>query len=80
MPAPSDPATLLVEILVHDLGLAAGNAIPDQRLKDRYLARGHRVDEIADALKQAVDREWVRWDEWSERMFLTPEGFAAGDT
>jgi len=62
MPAPSDHATLLVEVLVHDVGLKAGRAIPNQRLKERYVARGHTPNEIAEALKQGYAADWVRWD------------------
>jgi hypothetical protein len=78
--APSDPAELLLEILMHDLGLKPGDEIPDQRLKARYQARGHRADEIKTALKQAHDREWVRWEEVSDRFFVTQAGYEIGDT
>lgn len=80
VPAPSDSATLLVEVLVHDLELKAGDAIPDHRLKERYIARGHGHDEIADSLKQAHECEWVRWDAMGGgTFFLTEAGFEAGD-
>lgn len=81
MPAPSDFATLLVEVLVNDLGLKAGDAVPDQRLKERYAMRGHDPDEIADGLKHAHAGDWVRWDAASGgTFFLTEAGFEAGDT
>jgi hypothetical protein len=81
VPAPSDSATLLAEVLVHDLGLKAGDEIPDQRLKARYQARGHGPEEIADGLKQAHAHEWVRWDAaGGGTFFLTEAGFEVGDT
>ena len=81
MPAPSDFATLLVEVLVNDLGLKAGDAVSDQRLKERYAMRGHGPDEIADSLKHAHASDWVRWDAvGGGTFFLTEAGFEAGDT
>ncbi len=80
MPTPSDPATLIVEVLVHDLGLRAGEAIPDQRLKERYTARGHGIDEIAEGHRQAHGLDWVRWNAVrGGTFFLTETGFDAGD-
>jgi hypothetical protein len=81
MPAPFDPATLLVEVLVRDIGLKAGEAAPDQRLKERYVARGHSPDEIASALKQAHAADWIRWDAvGGGTFFLTEAGFEAADS
>ena len=74
MPAPSDPATFLTEVLVRDPGLKAGGEIPDQRLKARYRARRHRPDEIADGLKQAHSRDWIRWEAVGDRFLLTEAG------
>lgn len=79
MPAPTDSATFLAEVLVHDLGLKAGGEIPDQRLKARYRARGRRPDEIADGLKQAHSRDWIRWEAVGDRFFLTEAGYKIGD-
>ena len=81
MPAPSDFATFLVEVLVNDLGQKAGDEIPDHRLKAKYRARGHRPDEIADGLKQAHSRDWIRWDAADDgTFFLTEAGFKIDDT
>jgi hypothetical protein len=84
MPTPSDHATLLVEVLVHDLGQQPGDEIPDHRLKARYQARGHGPDEIADGLKQAHSRDWIRWESGGDpakgRFFLTEAGFKIGET
>jgi len=81
MPAPSDSATFLIEVLVHDLGQLAGDEIPDHRLKARYQARWHRPDEIADGLKQAHSPDWIRWDAARDgTFFLTESGFEIGDS
>jgi hypothetical protein len=80
MPAPTDPATLIVEVLVLDLGLRAGEAIPEHRLEERYTARGHGHDEIAEGLRHAHGLDWVRWDGLGGgTFFLTEAGFEAGD-
>jgi len=45
------------------------------------MARGHRPDEIADGLKQAHSRDWIRWDAADDgTFFLTEAGFKIGDT
>jgi hypothetical protein len=81
MAAPSDHATLLVEVLVHDLGLRTGDAVPDHRLKERYIARGRGPDEIGIGLERAHGKDWLRWDAaGGGSFFLTETGFEAGDT
>ena len=78
MPAPSDPATLLVQILVHELALKAGDEIPDQQLSARYRAHGHSPDGIWDPLKQAHGRDWIRYESVSDSFFLTAAGYQIG--
>lgn len=69
MLAPSDHATLIVEVLIHDLGLTARDAVVDHRLKERHIA-GMVPEEIGIGVERARGNRRLRSDAAGGGMFL----------
>ena len=67
-------AEWILDILVKELGLAPGDAIPDQQLKERYRARKGDSSDIKAGLVYAEDAEWLRYDRLKDTWYLTELG------
>jgi len=65
----------ILDILVKDLGLKPGDAVPDQRLKERYRARNGDSANIKEGLKYAGDQEWLSYDPPTQTWHLTELGY-----
>ena len=76
MTAP-EVAELMLDILVNDLGLKAGDAVPDHQLKEKYRTRNGDGADITVGLKYAEAQEWVAYDSVSDAWFLTEVGHAS---
>ena len=56
-------AERILEILVKDLGLQPGQAVPDQKLKVRYRAGSGDSADIKVGLEYAEEQGWLRHDD-----------------
>ena len=68
-------AEWILEILVKDLGLKPGDALPDQELKRRYRARNGDAADIKFGLGCAEAHEWLAYDESKDTWYLTALGY-----
>lgn len=55
-------AEWILDILVNDLKLKPGDAVPDQQLKQKYRERKGDSADIAVGLEYAKDQEWMEHD------------------
>lgn len=74
---PVEIAHDLLDILVKDLGLKAGQRVPDQQLRNKFRERGGRSENIAAGLRYATDQEWLSFDNDNDAFHLTEVGFNA---
>jgi hypothetical protein len=70
-----DVAEWILDILVNDLKLKPGDAVPDQQLKQKYRDRKGDSADIKAGLQYAEEHEWMTHDESSPYTWrLTPLG------
>jgi hypothetical protein len=68
-------AEKMLEILVRDIGLKAGQDVPDQQLKERYRAHRHDAANLKVGFKYAGDRGWLEYDTARDVFRLTEDGY-----
>lgn len=69
-----DVAQWILDILVNDLGLKPEDPVPDQKLKEKYRARGGDSADIKEGLKYAADHEWLNFDSLTDTWYITDLG------
>jgi hypothetical protein len=67
-------AEWILDILVNDLKLKPGDAVPDQQLKERYRARSGDSADIKEGLKYAEGHEWLVYEPTTQKWHLTELG------
>ena len=68
-------ANWVLDILVNELSLKSGDAVPDHGLKDRYRARNGDSADIELGLEYAEAREWLTYDPTNQTSSLTELGY-----
>lgn len=74
---PAQIAAAVLNILVKEIGLRAGQCVPDQLLKTKFRERGGNSEDIADGLAYAYNQDWLSYDSSKDAFYLTEVGFAA---
>lgn len=77
LPTPRDTALLILEVLVHDIKMRPGDAVPDNALKARLANHGGDWQHIPAGLKYATEQDWLIYEACGDKFLLTDEGFAA---
>ena len=67
-------AEWILDILVKDLRLKPGDAMPDQQLKEKYRARSGDSADIKVGLEYAEKQGWLTYSRAKQTWYLTPEG------
>lgn len=75
---PSEIALTLLEVLVQDVRMRAGEVVPDLALKASYQGRGGHVQDIKVGLEYAHSQGWLEYDSGKQRFTLTDAGYAEG--
>jgi hypothetical protein len=64
----------ILDMMVKDLKLKPGDAVPDQQLKERYRARKGDSADIKEGLKYAADEGWLAYELTTQMWHLTELG------
>ena len=67
-------AERILAILVNDLKLKPGDALPDQQLKEKYRAGNGDSADIKVGLEYAHEHEWLSYDGPTQTWHLTELG------
>jgi len=65
----------MLDILVREIGLEAGQDVPDQQLKEKYRAHRHDAADLKVGFEYASDRGWLKYDGARQVFRLTEDGY-----
>jgi hypothetical protein len=68
-------AEKMLEILVREIRLKAGQDVPDQQLKQRYRAHSHDAGDLTVGFEYAHEHGWLEYDSTRKVFRLTEDGY-----
>jgi len=67
-------AEKIIEILVQEIGLKGGQAVPEQLLKEKYRAHNYDAGDLPAGFKYAVEQGWLELVGPNNELRLTELG------